>query len=218
MGAEGSGRLGKRNNPLRRLPRCPSGQTYSYPAGSTDSSWTDSKAGCLRDHSSRLSPVLRQGDADLCSYMNSTHSTSDCLFQAVWWVAAESDRLSVRWRAHLGNQGITRMSWNTEQSQGYRPGLISLAGSPGAQYLITFCSNISEMKLGPWCIFCLADSTGLCPLSIFLSSLTPPSRFASWLANHPLIIARQCWQGSDLGLSPAPTTSIRHSNLSLLLT
>lgn len=49
--------------------------------------------------------MLRQGDADLCSHMNSTHSTSDCLFQAVWWVASESDRLFVRWRAHLDNQG-----------------------------------------------------------------------------------------------------------------
>lgn len=47
--------------------------------------------------------MLGQGDTDLCSDMNSVHSTSDCLFQAVWWVAAESDRLSVRWRAHLGN-------------------------------------------------------------------------------------------------------------------
>lgn len=93
------------NDPLKGLPRCPSGQTWSYPAGSTESSRTDSKAGFLRHHARRLSLVLRQGDADLCSHMNSIHSTSDCLFQAVWWVAAQSDRLSARWRAHMGNQG-----------------------------------------------------------------------------------------------------------------
>lgn len=96
---------GQEQWPFKETPHVmwSSGQTWSHPAGSTESSRTGSKARFLRHHARRLSPVLRQANTDLCSYMDSIHATNHRLFQAARWVAIEPGSLSVRWRAQLSN-------------------------------------------------------------------------------------------------------------------